>query len=154
MFYLKFWVRSGLLTNMLLEMADIVYIVFKYMDMIVKLYGHDGEIVKKYWKYLVISILIIDEHKYFFITYFIYYVFVSVYYGNEATNGKRDVSEEVADLLTKSMNSLEESTLVRSSDEYEVVNVKPTLPPRPSIPRLVYNITWFYGYYYTMRFFF
>ncbi|XP_072939281.1 TBC1 domain family member 15 isoform X2 [Epargyreus clarus] len=59
-----------------------------------------------------------------------------VYYGNEAfTNGKRDVSEEVADLLTKSMSALEDATSVTKSDEYEVISVKPTLPPRPCIPR-------------------
>ncbi|KAL4710678.1 hypothetical protein ACJJTC_003314 [Scirpophaga incertulas] len=58
-----------------------------------------------------------------------------VYYGNEGVNGKRDVSEEVADLLTKSMSALEEATTVTKSDEYEVISVKPTLPPRPSIPR-------------------
>ncbi|CAH0750484.1 unnamed protein product [Diatraea saccharalis] len=58
-----------------------------------------------------------------------------VYYGNEATNGKRDVSEEVADLLTKSMSALEDATSVTRNDEYEVISVKPTLPPRPSIPR-------------------
>ncbi|XP_063359515.1 TBC1 domain family member 15 isoform X2 [Cydia amplana] len=56
------------------------------------------------------------------------------YYGNEA-NGKRDVSEEVADLLTKSMSALEDTTTVTKSDEYEVISVKPTLPPRPIIPR-------------------
>ena len=50
-------------------------------------------------------------------------------------NGKRDVSEEVADLLTKSMSALEDATSVTRSDEYEVINVKPTLPPRPCIPR-------------------
>ncbi|XP_045534488.1 TBC1 domain family member 15 isoform X2 [Papilio machaon] len=58
-----------------------------------------------------------------------------VYYGNEALNGKRDVSEEVADLLTKSMSAMEDSTAVTRSDEYEVISVKPTLPPRPCIPR-------------------
>ncbi|XP_049868307.1 TBC1 domain family member 15 isoform X4 [Pectinophora gossypiella] len=58
-----------------------------------------------------------------------------VYYGNEGVNGKRDVSEEVADLLTKSMSALEDATTVTRSDEYEVISVKPTLPPRPSIPR-------------------
>ncbi|CAH2232654.1 jg5281 [Pararge aegeria aegeria] len=58
-----------------------------------------------------------------------------VYYGNETMNGKRDVSEEVADLLTKSMSALEDATSVTRSDEYEVINVKPTLPPRPCIPR-------------------
>ncbi|XP_022814351.1 TBC1 domain family member 15 isoform X4 [Spodoptera litura] len=58
-----------------------------------------------------------------------------VYYGNEGMNGKRDVSEEVVDLLTKSMNAMEEATTVTKSDEYEVISVKPTLPPRPSIPR-------------------
>ncbi|KAI5633910.1 rab-GTPase-TBC domain-containing protein [Phthorimaea operculella] len=58
-----------------------------------------------------------------------------VYYGNEAMNGKRDVSEEVADLLTKSMSALEDATTVTAKDEYEVVSVKPTLPPRPCIPR-------------------
>ncbi|XP_052739667.1 TBC1 domain family member 15 isoform X1 [Bicyclus anynana] len=58
-----------------------------------------------------------------------------VYYGNEAVNGKRDVTEEVADLLTKSMSALEDATSVTRSDEYEVINVKPTLPPRPCIPR-------------------
>ncbi|CAH1646457.1 unnamed protein product [Spodoptera littoralis] len=58
-----------------------------------------------------------------------------VYYGNEGVNGKRDVSEEVVDLLTKSMNAMEEATTVTKSDEYEVISVKPTLPPRPSIPR-------------------
>ncbi|XP_013180346.1 PREDICTED: TBC1 domain family member 15 isoform X2 [Papilio xuthus] len=58
-----------------------------------------------------------------------------VYYGNEAMNGKRDVSEEVADLLTKSMSAMEDSTAVTRSDEYEVISVKPTLPPRPCIPR-------------------
>ncbi|XP_075974891.1 TBC1 domain family member 15/17 [Anticarsia gemmatalis] len=58
-----------------------------------------------------------------------------VYYGNEAMNGKRDVSEEVADLLTKSMSNMEEATTVTRNDEYEVISVKPTLPPRPSIPR-------------------
>lgn len=58
-----------------------------------------------------------------------------VYYGNEGMNGKRDVSEEVADLLTKSMSALEDGTSVTRSDEYEVINVKPTLPPRPCIPR-------------------
>ncbi|XP_053612479.1 TBC1 domain family member 15 isoform X2 [Plodia interpunctella] len=58
-----------------------------------------------------------------------------VYYGNEATNGKRDVTEDVADLLTKSMSALEEATTTTKSDEYEVISVKPTLPPRPSIPR-------------------
>ncbi|XP_050347297.1 TBC1 domain family member 15 isoform X2 [Nymphalis io] len=50
-------------------------------------------------------------------------------------NGKRDVSEEVADLLTKSMSALEDTTTVTRTDEYEVINVKPTLPPRPCIPR-------------------
>ncbi|CAH0702228.1 unnamed protein product [Spodoptera exigua] len=58
-----------------------------------------------------------------------------VYYGNEGMNGKRDVSEEVVDLLTKSMSAMEEATTVTKSDEYEVISVKPTLPPRPSIPR-------------------
>lgn len=58
-----------------------------------------------------------------------------MYYGNEGVNGKRDVSEEVVDLLTKSMNAMEEATTVTKSDEYEVISVKPTLPPRPSIPR-------------------
>lgn len=58
-----------------------------------------------------------------------------VYYGNETMNGKRDVSEEVADLLTKSMNPMEDATTVTKNDEYEVISVKPTLPPRPSIPR-------------------
>ncbi|XP_013149195.1 PREDICTED: TBC1 domain family member 15 [Papilio polytes] len=58
-----------------------------------------------------------------------------VYYGNEGMNGKRDVSEEVADLLTKSMSAMEDSTAVTRSDEYEVISVKPTLPPRPCIPR-------------------
>ncbi|XP_026314752.1 TBC1 domain family member 15 isoform X2 [Hyposmocoma kahamanoa] len=58
-----------------------------------------------------------------------------VYYGNEGVNGKRDVSEEVADLLTKSMSGLEDATTVTKSDEYEVISVKPTLPPRPNIPR-------------------
>ncbi|XP_012548676.1 TBC1 domain family member 15 isoform X1 [Bombyx mandarina] len=58
-----------------------------------------------------------------------------VYYGNEDVNGKRDVSEEVADLLTKSMSALEDTTSVTRSDEYEVISVKPTLPPRPCIPR-------------------
>lgn len=58
-----------------------------------------------------------------------------VYYGNEAMNGKRDVSEEVADLLTKSMSAMEDATTVIKNDEYEVISVKPTLPPRPSIPR-------------------
>ncbi|XP_063618793.1 TBC1 domain family member 15 isoform X2 [Cydia splendana] len=57
-----------------------------------------------------------------------------LYYGNEA-NGKRDVSEEVADLLTKSMSAMEDATTVTKSDEYEVISVKPTLPPRPIIPR-------------------
>lgn len=52
-------------------------------------------------------------------------------------NDKRDVSEEVADLLTKSMSALEDATTVTKSDEYEVISVKPTLPPRPSIPRCV-----------------
>nr|XP_026489435.1 TBC1 domain family member 15 isoform X2 [Vanessa tameamea] len=50
-------------------------------------------------------------------------------------NGKRDVSEEVAELLTKSMSALEDTTTVTRTDEYEVINVKPTLPPRPCIPR-------------------
>lgn len=50
-------------------------------------------------------------------------------------NGKRDVSEEVADLLTKSMSALDEATTATKSDGYEVISVKPTLPPRPSIPR-------------------
>ncbi|XP_047530013.1 TBC1 domain family member 15 isoform X2 [Vanessa atalanta] len=50
-------------------------------------------------------------------------------------NGKRDVSEEVAELLTKSMSALEDTTSVTRTDEYEVINVKPTLPPRPCIPR-------------------
>ncbi|XP_045514752.1 TBC1 domain family member 15 isoform X2 [Pieris brassicae] len=58
-----------------------------------------------------------------------------VYYGNEGLNGKRDVSEEVADLLTKSMSALEDTTSITKSDEYEVITVKPTLPPRPCIPR-------------------
>ncbi|XP_026732444.1 TBC1 domain family member 15 isoform X1 [Trichoplusia ni] len=58
-----------------------------------------------------------------------------VYYGNEGMNGKRDVSEEVADLLTKSMSAIEDSTTLTRTDEYEVISVKPTLPPRPSIPR-------------------
>ncbi|KAG7306117.1 hypothetical protein JYU34_008700 [Plutella xylostella] len=58
-----------------------------------------------------------------------------VYYGNEAVNGKRDVSDEVADLLTKSMSALEDATSVTKSDEYEVISVKPTLQPRPAIPR-------------------
>ncbi|XP_028175648.1 TBC1 domain family member 15 isoform X3 [Ostrinia furnacalis] len=58
-----------------------------------------------------------------------------VYYGNEGMNGKRDVSEEVAELLTKSMSALEDATTVTRAEEYEVVSVKPTLPPRPSIPR-------------------
>ncbi|XP_047530012.1 TBC1 domain family member 15 isoform X1 [Vanessa atalanta] len=58
-----------------------------------------------------------------------------VYYGNEGMNGKRDVSEEVAELLTKSMSALEDTTSVTRTDEYEVINVKPTLPPRPCIPR-------------------
>ncbi|CAH2077013.1 unnamed protein product, partial [Iphiclides podalirius] len=58
-----------------------------------------------------------------------------VYFGNEALNGKRDVSEEVADLLTKSMSAMEDATTVAKSDEYEVISVKPTLPPRPCIPR-------------------
>lgn len=58
-----------------------------------------------------------------------------VYYGNEGMNGKRDVSEEVADLLTKSMSAMEETTTVTKNDEYEVISVKPTLPPRPCIPR-------------------
>ncbi|CAB3238724.1 unnamed protein product [Arctia plantaginis] len=62
-----------------------------------------------------------------------------VYYGNEGASGKRDVSEEVADLLTKSMNEIDEATtvttLTRQSDEYEVVTVNPMLPPRPVIPR-------------------
>ncbi|XP_034827199.1 TBC1 domain family member 15 isoform X1 [Maniola hyperantus] len=58
-----------------------------------------------------------------------------VYYGNEGVNGKRDVTEEVADLLTKSMSAMEDATSVTRSDEYEVINVKPTLPPRPCIPR-------------------
>ncbi|KAJ0175819.1 hypothetical protein K1T71_008978 [Dendrolimus kikuchii] len=58
-----------------------------------------------------------------------------VYYGNEATNGKRDVSEEVAELLTKSMSAMDEATTVTRNDEYEVISVKPTLPPRPCIPR-------------------
>ncbi|XP_068632410.1 TBC1 domain family member 15 isoform X2 [Battus philenor] len=57
-----------------------------------------------------------------------------VYFGNEGMNGKRDVSEEVADLLTKSMSAIEDTTVVKS-DEYEVISVKPTLPPRPCIPR-------------------
>ncbi|XP_073949842.1 TBC1 domain family member 15/17 [Choristoneura fumiferana] len=57
-----------------------------------------------------------------------------VYYGNEATD-KRDVSEEVADLLTKSMSALDEATTVTKSEGYEVISVKPTLPPRPNIPR-------------------
>ncbi|CAH0406795.1 unnamed protein product [Chilo suppressalis] len=42
-----------------------------------------------------------------------------VYYGNEGVNGKRDVSEEVADLLTKSMSALEDATTVTKNDEYE-----------------------------------
>ncbi|XP_021194321.3 TBC1 domain family member 15 isoform X2 [Helicoverpa armigera] len=50
-------------------------------------------------------------------------------------NGKRDVSEEVADLLTKSMSAMEENTTVTKNDEYEVISVKPTLPQRPYIPR-------------------
>ncbi|KAJ2950282.1 hypothetical protein O0L34_g11645 [Tuta absoluta] len=58
-----------------------------------------------------------------------------VYYGNEGMNGKRDVSEEVADLLTKSMSALEDATTVTKNDGYEVISVKPTLPPRPCIPR-------------------
>ncbi|RVE54720.1 hypothetical protein evm_000487 [Chilo suppressalis] len=58
-----------------------------------------------------------------------------VYYGNEGVNGKRDVSEEVADLLTKSMSALEDATTVTRNDEYEVITVKPTLPLRPVIPR-------------------
>ncbi|XP_031770753.1 TBC1 domain family member 15 isoform X3 [Galleria mellonella] len=57
-----------------------------------------------------------------------------LYYGNEASS-KRDVSEEVADLLTKSMVAAEEAHSVTKSDEYEVISMKPTLPPRPSIPR-------------------
>ncbi|XP_026314753.1 TBC1 domain family member 15 isoform X3 [Hyposmocoma kahamanoa] len=60
---------------------------------------------------------------------------IELYYGNEGVNGKRDVSEEVADLLTKSMSGLEDATTVTKSDEYEVISVKPTLPPRPNIPR-------------------
>ncbi|KAG6454620.1 hypothetical protein O3G_MSEX008781 [Manduca sexta] len=58
-----------------------------------------------------------------------------VYYGNEGLNGKRDVSEEVADLLTKSMSAMEDATTITKNEEYEVVSVKPTLPPRPCIPR-------------------
>ncbi|XP_045494745.1 TBC1 domain family member 15 isoform X2 [Colias croceus] len=58
-----------------------------------------------------------------------------VYYGNENLNGKRDVSEEVADLLTRSMSALEDTTTVARAEEYEVISVKPTLPPRPCIPR-------------------
>ncbi|KAJ8721258.1 hypothetical protein PYW07_002033 [Mythimna separata] len=58
-----------------------------------------------------------------------------VYYGNEGMNGKRDVSEEVADLLTKSMSAMEDATTVTKNEEYEVISVKPTLPPRPCIPR-------------------
>ncbi|VVC88126.1 unnamed protein product [Leptidea sinapis] len=58
-----------------------------------------------------------------------------VYYGNEGLNGKRDVSDEVADLLSKSMSALEDNTSVTKSDDYEVISVKPTLPPRPCIPR-------------------
>ncbi|CAG4949391.1 unnamed protein product [Colias eurytheme] len=58
-----------------------------------------------------------------------------VYYGNEGLNGKRDVSEEVADLLTRSMSALEDTTTVARAEEYEVISVKPTLPPRPCIPR-------------------
>ncbi|XP_030028882.2 TBC1 domain family member 15 isoform X1 [Manduca sexta] len=50
-------------------------------------------------------------------------------------NGKRDVSEEVADLLTKSMSAMEDATTITKNEEYEVVSVKPTLPPRPCIPR-------------------
>nr|XP_032514968.1 TBC1 domain family member 15 isoform X1 [Danaus plexippus plexippus]XP_032514969.1 TBC1 domain family member 15 isoform X2 [Danaus plexippus plexippus] len=57
-----------------------------------------------------------------------------VYYG-EGVNGKREMSDEVADLLTKSMSALEDTTSITRSEEYEVINVKPTLPPRPSIPR-------------------
>ncbi|KOB77648.1 TBC1 domain family member 15 [Operophtera brumata] len=51
-------------------------------------------------------------------------------------NGKRDVSEEVNDLLNKSMSELEDATTTHTSrnEEYEVITVKPTLPPRPSIP--------------------
>jgi hypothetical protein len=60
---------------------------------------------------------------------------ILVYYSNEGVNGKRDVSEEVADLLTKSMSALEDTTTITKSDEYEVISVKPTLPPRPCIPR-------------------
>lgn len=60
---------------------------------------------------------------------------IPVYFGNEGLNGKRDVSEEVADLLTKSMSAMEDATTVAKSDEYEVISVKPTLPPRPCIPR-------------------
>lgn len=58
-----------------------------------------------------------------------------VYYGNEETNGKRDVSAEVADLLTKSMTAMDENTMVTKTDEYEVISVKSTLPPRPVIRR-------------------
>ncbi|CAG4999604.1 unnamed protein product [Parnassius apollo] len=58
-----------------------------------------------------------------------------VYNGNEAMNDKRDMSEEVADLLTKSMSAMEDATTTTKSDEYEVISVKPTLPPRPCIPR-------------------
>ncbi|CAK1540745.1 unnamed protein product [Leptosia nina] len=58
-----------------------------------------------------------------------------VYYGNEGLNGQRDVSDEVADLLTKSMSALEDSTSVTKTEGYEVISVKPTLPPRPCIPR-------------------
>ncbi|XP_013187321.2 TBC1 domain family member 15 isoform X2 [Amyelois transitella] len=57
-----------------------------------------------------------------------------VYYGNEP-NDKRDVSEDVADLLSKSMSALEEATSTTRSDDYEVITVKPTLPPRPLTPR-------------------
>lgn len=57
-----------------------------------------------------------------------------MYYGADV-NGKRDVSDEVADLLTRSMSEIEEATTTTKSDEYEVISVKATLPPRPFIPR-------------------
>ncbi|KAM3963677.1 TBC1 domain family member 15/17 isoform 2-T2 [Aphomia sociella] len=57
-----------------------------------------------------------------------------VYYGAE-TNNKREVSEEVADLLSKSIAQADDAHSVTKSDEYEVISVKPTLPPRLTIPR-------------------
>lgn len=60
-----------------------------------------------------------------------------VYYGNEVSLERRDrpghpTADDLADL---SFAEVENRIETRKSDEYEVVTLKPTLPPRPNIHR-------------------